>query len=698
MARTNVVSRGAIEGLLAGVAYWSVESFLLHVLPWLTEPNALYMPPHAGFTAILLLIYAAVGAAIGAALGFAFRIILPGSAADTDTAALRIRAAAALVWSVLAIGSALPHLPRGLPAWYFLLCFSPIGLILIASLFSSVWASRGRLFANTWVAITVLLALLTVFNRSHARPGLLAGALWLLPFLGAAVAVSVLMSRRSLPRTLLSVASLALLVLAASFLLRQTARGETQLSAGGSPANQPNVILITLDTVRADHLSLYGYERDTTPNLRRLAAQSTVYTQAISAGDMTLSSHASIFTGMNPSWHKAHFDPAYEGGRPLDTKYPTIAELLSAKGYDTGGVAANYLYLGYGFGLDRGFAFHDSTGPKVLLGRTEPFLLRDRIRNSLIAFQKPWQYDQAFRRAEEINDSALAFFDREKTRGRKFFGFLNYMDAHWPYLPPGRFAAMFPGADPNLRTGHYDAMEREILTLRRPISERERRHLISQYDGGIAYMDAALGALVEQLKQRGIFENTLLIITSDHGEAFGERAIIGHALSVYQDEIHVPLLIKYPGENAPVRNDDVVSLTDLAPTILTVLGYASPHNMQGRDLSRSSSAVGSDVVSETFTHPLMSKWSPRFLRSEQAVFAGPLKFIRSSNGGRELYDLARDPDEQHNLSGSQPTDSFDSKLVQYLKAAAIDNRRKAPAPAGNGNLKQLKSLGYIEGK
>jgi arylsulfatase A-like enzyme len=697
LARTNAVWRGAIEGLLAGVAYWSIESFLLHVVPWLTEPSAIYMPPDAAFTAILLLMYATVGAAMGAVLGCAFRIVLPGSAADPDTSALRIRAAAALGWSVLAIGSALPRLPRGLPGWYFLLCFSPVGLILFASLLSGIWANRCRLFANPWVAITVLVGLPTVFNRSHARPGLLAGVLWLLPLLGAAIALSALMSRR-LPRSILSVASVALLVLAASFLLRQTARRETPLSASASPANQPNIILITLDTVRADHLSLYGYERETTPNLRRLAAQSTVYTQAISAGDMTLSSHASIFTGMNPSWHKAHFDPAYEGGRPLDTRYPTIAEILSAKGYDTGGVAANYLFLGYGFGLDRGFAFHDSRGPKVLLGRTEPFLLRDRIRNSLIGLQKPWQYDQAFRRADQINDTALAFFDREKARGRKFFGFLNYMDAHWPYLPPGRFATMFPGTDPNLRTGHYDAMEREILTLRRPISERERRHLISQYDGGIAYMDAALGTLMEQLKQRGLFENTLLIITADHGEAFGERAIIGHALSVYQDEVHVPLLIKYPGQSAPVRNDAFVSLTDLAPTILSVLGYAPPRNMQGSDLSRSSPAGAGDVVSETFTHPLMSKWSPRFLRSEQAIFAGPLKFIRSSNGDRELYDLARDPHEQHNLAGSRPTDSFDSKLVQYLKAAAVDNRRKAPAPAGNGNLKQLKSLGYIEGK
>ncbi len=141
--------------------------------------------------------------------------------------------------------------------------------------------------------------------------------------------------------------------------------------------DKPNVILITLDTVRADHLSLYGYQRDTTPNLRRLARQATVYTHAISPGDMTLSSHASMFTGLYPSWHKAHFDPGYYLGRPLDTRYPTLAEILSSKGFDTAGVVANYLYLAPGFGLDRGFAYHDSSAPVVFLGSARPFLLRN---------------------------------------------------------------------------------------------------------------------------------------------------------------------------------------------------------------------------------------------------------------------------------------------------------------------------------
>ncbi|HUJ20218.1 MAG TPA: sulfatase, partial [Bryobacteraceae bacterium] len=476
----------------------------------------------------------------------------------------------------------------------------------------------------------------------------------------------------------------------------QEPRLASQPRATPPPHTTPNIILITLDTVRADHTSLYGYERDTTPNLRRLAAQSTVYTHAISPGDMTLSSHASIFTGLYPSWHRAHFEQGYNWGRPLDTRHLTLADILSGKGFDTAAMVANYLYLAPGFGLDRGFAYHDSSGPSVFLGKTPRFLLRERVRNFLIRFEKPWEFDAMFRRAEEINRSALAFLEKEKSQGRKFFCFLNYMDAHTPYLPPGRYATLYPGYDPGIDTNRYNDLEEKVLTLRRPISGHERRHLVSQYDGGIAYMDWALGELVKELKQRGLYDNTLLIVTSDHGEAFGEKAMMGHALSVYQDMVRVPLLIKYPGESAPELADETVSLTDLMPTILSVLGYQAPENLQGRSLWKT--APDSEVISESFVHPLLSTRTPRFQRSQQAIFSGSLKFIRSSNGERELYDLSRDPNEEHNLFTCRPTDGFELKLVQYLKAAAVDNRRQPQAHTTTENIEKLKSLGYVQGK
>lgn len=700
MSWTTVARRGATEGLLAWVAYWSVETFLLHVLPWLGEPAYLYTPPHAGFTATLLGLYAAGGLVTGALAGILVAAFTPkGSAAMESAAAFRLRPAITLILFAVVMSSALPRLPRWLPAWYFVLVSLPVGLSLVISLFSSVWAGRLRLLANPWMASAVLLPLPMLFARANSRPTLAGSLFSLLPYVVAALLLSALTTPRpGILRAATPTLSVAALLLAACFVLHQEPRQTGQLASAYPSPDKPNVILITLDTVRADHLSLYGYQRDTTPNLRRLARQATVYTHAISPGDMTLSSHASMFTGLYPSWHKAHFDPGYYLGRPLDTRYPTLAEILSSKGFDTAGVVANYLYLAPGFGLDRGFAYHDSSAPVVFLGSARPFLLRERIRNFLTRFYKAWEFDVTFRRAAEINQAALSVLDREKSGGRKFFCFLNYMDAHWPYLPPGRFATLYPGYDPHFQAGHYDQMERDVLTLRRPISERERQHLVSQYDGGIAYMDWALGNLVDQLKQRGLYDNTLLIITADHGESFGERAMVGHALSVYQEMVHVPLLIKYPGENIPEVVDNSVSLADLMPTILAVLGYPAPKNVQGRNLLQAAPAEAGDVISETFVHPLISTWSPRFRRSEQAIFSGSLKFIQSSKGDRELYDLSLDPNEEHNLFATRPADRLELKLVQYLKAAAIDERKQAQAQVGSESIEKLKSLGYVQGK
>jgi arylsulfatase A-like enzyme len=590
-------------------------------------------------------------------------------------------------------GSALPRLPAGLPAWYVALLLTPTGLSLLVSLFPGVWARRLRLLANPWIASVLLLALPVMFTQINPKPTLVSGTLWLLPFAGAALLLAGWTARKPLPMF-----SLVGVLLAACFLLHQEPRQAGPRTSETPASNAPDVILITLDTVRADHLSLYGYERDTTPNLRRLAQKATVYTHAISPGDMTLSSHASIFTGVYPSWHKAHFDPDHEEGRPLDGRYPTLAEILAGKGFDTAGIIANYLYLAPGFGLDRGFSYLDSSGPVVFLEATKPFLLRERVRNFLTRFSQPWEYDAMFRRAEDVNQAALAVLSRDQAQGLKCFCFLNYMDAHWPYLPPARFATLYPGYVPSIRINQYSAMEREVLTLRRPMAERERQHLISQYDGAIAYMDWALGKLVEQLQQRGLYDNTLIIVTADHGEAFGERAMVGHALSVYQDMVHVPLLIKYPGESRPAVVDESVSLTDLMPTILAVLGYPAPKHIQGRSLLKAAPEAGIGVISETFVHPLISAWTSRFRRIEQAIFSGQLKFIQSSHDDRELYDLAQDPNEEHNLFGSRPTDGFELKLVQYLRAAAADDRKQAQAQAGTASLEKLKALGYVQGK
>jgi len=208
-------------------------------------------------------------------------------------------------------------------------------------------------------------------------------------------------------------------------------------------------------------------------------------------------------------------------------------------------------------------------------------------------------------------------------------------------------------------------------------------------------MDWALGSLVDGLKQRGLYDNTLLIITADHGEGFGGKAIMGHAASIYQNEIHVPLLIKYPRQRSSAVMNAPVSLADLMPTVLEGLGYAVPEGVQGCNLAKIDSNVFREVISETYPHPVLSTWHPRFRDTRQAIFSGPLKLIRSSRGHTELYNLAEDPREERNLWPTAEGAVLEAKLLRYL-TTVTKNRNQSPARPSSESLEMLKGLGYIE--
>jgi arylsulfatase A-like enzyme len=686
----NLARSGAIQGLLCMMAYWVVESFFLYILPWLREPAYQYTPMHTGFTATVLGFYTLGGLIAGAGAG----MLVSKWAATRFNDRTYLETTAGLIVTVLLCVAMMIGLAQlitaGFPLWYAASIFLPVGFSLVLSLFSKVWRRRLALLASPWTAIIFLLAPAFLFDVPDPKPTLLQGTILFLPFAAAALLLSILIPLRPLrTRSILGITSLTALMLTACFLMHQPPRRSSPRSSAMLPASTPNVILITLDTVRADHLSLFGYERDTTPNLKRLAQEATLYTNAIAAGNMTISSHASIFTGLYPSWHQAHFENGYDQARPLDSRYPVLAEILSNKGFETVGIVSNYLYLSHGFGMDRGFTYHDSAAPPLML--TKRYLLRNAVRIFLALFLDPWQYDAIFRRAEDINDAALAVLDTENSQHHKFFLFLNYMDAHGPYLPPGRFATLYPGRSRQMNARHYPTMERRVLSGKRPLSDIERRHLISQYDGGIAYMDWCLGTFLDQLKQRGLYDNTLLIITSDHGEAFGERAIIGHGLSVYQDEVHVPLIVKYPHSTAKEVIGEPVSLVDLMPTILEVLGYEVPKGVQGHSLR----GAAHEVISESFMHPFISKWNPKYLQAEQAIVSGSMKFIESSTGSKELYDLSQDPNELHNLLPAGPQPALETKLLEFMQAAARGSNFQLPQ-VGSKTLENLKSLGYLQ--
>jgi len=506
----------------------------------------------------------------------------------------------------------------------------------------------------------------------------------------AAISLGKKTSAHSAPLQFASVGAAALLLAASFFLGRPAGPGVEAASPAFGQNSRPNILLIVMDTVRADHLSVYGYDRDTTPNLKDLAADSMVFTNAISASDITLSSHASLFTGMYPSWHGAYCDPrnaAY--GRAIAESYPTVAELLRGAGYQTRGVAAN-LYLRADFGLERGFDQFRIPRPVPMLAGEYAFMLRHGFRRGLSLIFDTAQFDRLYAMGEDVNTQlfdALSHVNPD----RPLFTFVNYMDAHFPYLPPAPYDSLFPGRKPATTQDDLEVQQHALVTGKN--APGYRAHCMSQYDGGIAYVDRQIGQLVSWLKRRGTYDNTMIIVTSDHGEAFGERQRVGHANSPYQNLLHVALIVKYPRQARRGTEDRPVSLTDVAPTILQTATVSAPPAMQGRSLNQ---IADREIFSETFPCPVAHSPDCPNGCTARAIFSWPFKFITTSNGKRELFDLSNDPAEVRNLYIRQ-TDrgaQLGDRLALWMKSMPQQSHETHTLTPED--LRRLKSLGYVQ--
>jgi arylsulfatase A-like enzyme len=421
----------------------------------------------------------------------------------------------------------------------------------------------------------------------------------------------------------------------------------------------PNVLLIVLDTVRAESLSLYGYERDTTPNLTRLSARGVRFDRAYSAAPWTAPSHASMFTGrwcheLSVNWN-----------RPLDATPLTLAEFLGARGYATAGFVANTTYCSYETGLARGFAHYedyDVTLHAVLLcsalvQRTVTFV----DKHPALACIEPEPADNlGYRKtAERINGDFLAWLDRSGRPGpaRPFFAFLNYFDAHHPYLPPG------PGTGPPV--GRKPASPADVRLLKK-WWDLDKRRLSSgdialardSYDRCIAYLDAQLGRLFAELERRGVLDETLVVVTADHGEHFGEQRLFGHGCSLYSPELHVPLLILPPQSRSPGVAGRVVtapvSLRNLAATIVdaTVKSNESKRPFPGCSLFSDCTGPIISEIDMPFPDDPNQGRSPVCRGPLVSLVDGGYHYIRNGEGREELYDLEADPQECHDMARS----------------------------------------------
>jgi arylsulfatase A-like enzyme len=461
--------------------------------------------------------------------------------------------------------------------------------------------------------------------------------------------VGLVLRRRGLRVGLeLTAAVVALVVLARP--LSVTPVSERVVTAVPPPAGTPDVIVVSLDTTRADHLATYGYERETSPNLSRFAEDAVLFTQARSTAGWTLPGHASMLTGLYPSRHGARLAGSWLEGESIDGRrnvaYPlkpevvTLAESLRDHGYSTGAFVANFSYLYRDFGLSQGFQHYDDA-PGLLL-RVEPPVV------NLARWLDPAFAVKPFRTARDINAHALAWLDAAP-KGRPAFLFLNYMEPHQPWVaepPHDEWVRDLPQQD---RLSHQNLYTHEA----KDFSADELEFIIGNYDGQVAAMDAALAELLGELQKRGRYENALVIVTADHGELLGDHGEVGHmGRMLYEGLIKVPLVVKYPGaDRQRGRVDAPVQVVDVTPTALEEAGAPKPAGLQGEHLS----AVTHPSIAEEEVNPFLVKdYGAVYDRAMRVVFDGRYKLITTSRGENMLFDLTVDPREQRDIASSQP--------------------------------------------
>jgi arylsulfatase A-like enzyme len=625
--------RGLAAGLVAGAAWWAVEG----AINWLAGAvvPALVLGQLAALDVGLGAVF---GLVIGGALGFGGR--RPGGAA----LALGLAAAYGLlrVWE-----------PPGLGAEALFLAASAT-LAPLALALGGRDRDGGLRFLHVTLLATAAVGLGELLLEGHDAP--LTGirlplVIAALPLAGlVADALVGLVVRRHGARLALELVAAGVAALVLGHPLGSAPLDDPIVTAVPPPAGTPDVILVSLDTTRADHLSTYGYARETSPHLTAFAADALRFTEARSPAAWTLPGHASLFTGMYPSRHGARLAGAWLPGESIDGRrrvaFPlapsavTLAEVLRDRGYQTGAFVANFSYLYRDWGLAQGFARYDDA-PGLLL-RLSPHAMRFARHFAPGFLLKP------FRAAPEINAAALTWLDQAPA-GRPVLLFVNYMEPHQPWLAPAPYDGWARGLPDATRLAEKNLYTHEVRDLR----ESERAFITANYDGQLAAMDAALGELLDALRARGRYENALVIVTADHGEFLGEHGQVGHiGRMLYEPVLHVPLVVKLPG--ADHRRGVVetpVQLVDVLPTVVEATGATLPAGVQGEPLL----AVTHASLAEEEINPfLVSHYGETYNRGVRVLYDGDYKLISTTRGERMLFDLAHDPEEVHDLAEREP--------------------------------------------
>ena len=437
------------------------------------------------------------------------------------------------------------------------------------------------------------------------------------------------------------------------------------------PAGAPNVLVVIWDAVRAASLSTYGNERPTTPVLDRLATSGLVFERAFATAPWSLPSHASMFTGRYPNELSVGY------ALPLDERVPTVAEEMARHGWATAGFTGNLFYGSPSYGIARGFDWYDANPPVngYVVARTwwlSEFTIRYVKRRFLNYHQ------QLLRRsAPHVSNAFLEWLNRRD--GRPFFAVLNHFDAHEPYLAPEPFNLAFSKTQPRY---WFNATHR---TYPQETLEQFR----TAYETCILYLDHELGRLTAALEERGLLDNTLVIVTSDHGEAFGEHGptLVEHSRSLYSPVLRVPMVLSFPSRIAEgFRRSEVVSIRDIPATVLHAAGIKPTREFPGVSLLDYATR---DSVSARHTAPRLSVvehfiWGgtwPDWPASNGNMFSvaqNDHHLIEDPDGKERFYDIMQDPWESRDLAATPEAGQIRAHLRHVLDSLAprVDGKRR----------------------
>lgn len=443
---------------------------------------------------------------------------------------------------------------------------------------------------------------------------------------------------------------------------------------------RPNVLLVSIDSLRADHVGAYGHAKDTTPTIDALAHDGTLFEWAITSAPWTIPAHATLLTGLPPEVHRV---TSYT--RRLAPEAVTLAEVLRDSGWDTAAfVSGPTVSARYGF--DQGFASFDESVAeqdqiKARQGATSPGVV------ALVdAFLSRWSDD---------------------ARQRPFFVFLHLWDVHYDYVPPPPYDRMFdPGYEGDLTTEDYPNNPR----IWRGMDARELDHVRALYDGEIRFTDHHLGRLVARLRELGVLDDTIVVVTSDHGDEFFEHGLKGHALSVFDEVLHVPLVIRYPRRVAAGRRIvEQVRLMDVPATILGLAdvpapqGFGAPGLAERHRATDLSSWLGRGARTAMPTLPAFSQNLVGVRHESLRTPTAKLITVTTPRDGKKrtlLFDLAADPGERTNLARAETAPPFGPLLQTTLEAWQAETARQTglstrsvPQPAQE---ERLRALGYVE--